>query len=84
MSNPDSLYRKKTTSNNNPECFGGDFHKFEPRYDTVESVDQEALTKLLSIPNNTNISMNGVAKLETRYVCDICIHCGYKVDRNNK
>ena len=58
-------------------------HVFEPRYDTNESVDQEALTKILltAQQSDCDLKLTGFNKVEKKYVCDICVKCGMKVER---
>ena len=65
----------------NSECCK-DGHKFEPRYDEKEEVNQEALSEQVSLwrwaEADDGFPINYMDKSKI-YVCDICTKCGLKI-----
>ncbi len=58
--------------------------KFESRYDYLVKIDQPFESLKSGIPEPISMTINSFKTTDKVYVCDICVRCGKKVDRNDK
>ena len=57
-------------------------HQFEPRYDEIEEINQEALDKGIKFWKEDSTSFQVDSKIKRKvYLYDIFIRCGLKVKR---
>lgn len=63
-------------------CNTYDEHKFEPRYDEEEKIDQLALDKGIKFWKEDGTAFEIDGKLKSKiYLFDICIRCGTKITK---
>lgn len=63
-------------------CNTYDEHKFEPRYDEEEKIDQIALDKGIKFWKEDGTAFQVDSKLKSKiYLFDICIRCGTKIQK---
>jgi len=61
-------------------CNTYDEHKFEPRYDEEEKIDQVALDKGIKFWKENRTAFQVDSKLKSKiYLFDICTRCGTKI-----